>query len=302
VTPTSAPVGNFVVTVGVYNEAGELIKQVQVGNAFSPVQVLTLSTEIINSLSQPLVINYGGPSSASWDGTGQDGNPVSNGQYYVKVDSADPTGNVTSVTQPVLVNRSLAQFTLNIYNESGEIVRHILAFTEDAGGGVAHSVSLSSDVFSPAGGSGPISVLADGKVVGTWDGSADNGTLVSSGTYFISVHELDGKGNESNITQAVVVLGSGSLPNSQVRAVPNVIQGSGGTVFQMVSPQPLSLRVTVYDLAGEKVAVREGSPGGGQVGWDTSGLASGLYLAVVECRTAGGQLARRQILRIAVLR
>jgi flagellar hook assembly protein FlgD len=297
--------GNFTVTVGVYNEAGELIKQVQVGNAFSPVQILILSTQVIDSLSQPLIINYGGATPASWDGTGQNGNPVSNGQYYVKVDSADSSGNVNSVTQPVLVNRSLAQFTLNIYNESGEIVRHILAYTQDAGGGVAHSLSLSSDVFSPDssnGASSSVTVFADGQVVGTWDGSTDNGTLVSSGTYFISVHELDGKGDETNITQTLVVLGSGALPNSQVRAVPNVIRDSSGAVFEVNSPQPLTLKATVYDLAGEKVAVREGAPGAGQVLWDASGAASGLYVALVECRTAGGQLARRQALRVVVLR
>jgi flagellar hook assembly protein FlgD len=287
------------VTVGVYNEAGELIKQVQVGNAFSAVQILVLSTQVIDSLSQPLTINYGGESSVSWDGTGQNGNPVSNGQYYVKVDSEDPSGNITSVTQPVLVNRSLAQVTLNIYNESGEIVRHILATVQDAGGGVAHSLSLSSDVLSP--GSASVTILANGQVIAVWNGSSDNGTLVSSGTYFISAHELDGKGNESNITETLVVLGPGSLPNSQARAVPNVIRGSGGTVFQVASSQPLTLKVTLYDLAGEKVAFRQGSAGAGQVGWDASHSASGLYVAVVEIWTADGQLARRQILRIAVV-
>jgi flagellar hook assembly protein FlgD len=293
--------GNFTVTIGVYNGAGELIKQVQAANAFSAVQVLTLSTQVIDSLSQPLTINYGSGSVVSWDGTGQEGIPVSNGQYYVKVDSEDPSGNVTSVTQPVLVDRSLAQFTLNIYNESGEIVRHILATVQDAGGGVAHSLSLSSDVLSPAGGSASVTILANGQVIATWNGSSDNGTLVSSGTYFISAHELDGKGEEANITQTLVVLGSGSLSQAQARAVPNVIRGAGGTIFQVTSSRPLTLKVTLYDLAGEKVAFRQGSSGSGQVGWDASQSASGLYLAVVEIWTADGQLARRQTLRIAVL-
>ncbi len=290
-------------TVGIYNEAGELIKQVQVGNAFSAVQVLLLSTQVIDSLSQPLTINYGGGSAASWDGTGQNGDPVSNGQYYVKVDSADPSGNVTSVTQPILVNRSLAQFTLNIYNESGEVVRHILAIVQDAGESVAHSLSLSSNVLSPASGgnSAAVTILADGQVIATWNGSSDNGTLVSSGTYFISAHELDGKGNEANITNTIVVLGSGSLPNIQARAVPNLIRGAGGTVFEAASTQALTLKATLYDLAGEKVAFRQGPPGADQVGWDASQASSGIYLAVVEIWTADGQLARRQTLRIAVV-
>ncbi|MGH7739463.1 MAG: hypothetical protein ACREL1_04880, partial [bacterium] len=236
---------------------------------------------------------------------GKDDQPVSNGQYYVKVDSVDALGNVNSVTRPILVQRSLSQITLNVYNEAGEVVRHLLSDTRDAGDGVIHSATLSNSVLSlsPAGGnSSAITFSGDGQVLGFWDGTTDQGAFVEGGTYYFSLREWDGKGNETNLTLPVAVLGSGASTKIEVRALPNIIRGAGGLVFKSFPPQPLTLKATLYDLAGEKVAVENGAPGSGQVGWDASRTASGIYLAAVECRDEKGRMTCRQILKIAVIR
>lgn len=305
VTETLPSPGVYTLTVGIYNEAGELIRQVQAGTSSSAALRLVLSTSAIDSLDQPLTIDDGAAIPAVWDGTGKDGQPVSNGQYYVKVDSADAVGNVNSVTQPILVQRSLSQITLNVYDEAGEIVRHLLSDTRDASDGVVHSAALSNSVLtlSPRGGtSSAITFFGDGRVLGLWDGTTDQGVFVNGGTYYFSLHEWDGKGNETNLTLPVAVLGFGTPAGLEVRALPNVIRGTGGLVFESFPPQPLSLKATLYDLAGEKVAVENGAPGSGQVGWDASRVASGIYLAAVECRDEEGRIARRQILKIAVIR
>ena len=289
--------GAYTVTLGVYNEAGELVDQIQVSNATSAVEILTLSTQVIDSLNQPVTLSDKGATLAAWNGTGTDGQPVSNGQYYVKADSVDSSGGVVSVTQPILVQRSLSNWTLDVYNESGEIVRHLLNQTQDAQAGVIHALSLSASVLSL---SQTVDILSDGKVLALWDGSTDSGNFVSDGTYFVEVHEWNGMGQESNITVSLAVLGS--VPDPKVRAWPNFIQGTGGTVLKVFASPALTLAATFYDLAGEKVAFERGAPGANEVAWQASGLASGLYVAVVECRNSGGQETSRQEIRIAVIR
>jgi flagellar hook assembly protein FlgD len=285
------------VTLGVYNEAGELVDQIKVVNAASAVEVLTLSTQVINGLDQPVTLSDNGGTLGTWNGAGQDGQPVSNGQYYVKAESVDSSGVVISVTQPILVQRSLSHWTLDIYNESGEVVRHLLNATTDPQAGVVHSLSLSTSVFSlPQ----TVDILGDGKVLADWDGSTDSGNFVSDGTYFVTAHEWNGMGEESNITVSLAVLGA--APDAPVRAWPNFIQGTGGTVLKVAASPALTLSATFYDLAAEKVGFEQGPSGANEVLWQPRGLASGLYVAVVECRNSGGQLTSRQEIRIAVIR
>ena len=56
----------------------------------------------------------------------------------------------------------------------------------------------------------------------------------------------------------------------------------------------------LYDPAGELVGKVQGAAGSGQATWDSSGLASGLYLAVVEVTGPAG-FVDRKILQIAIL-
>jgi len=56
-----------------------------------------------------------------------------NGNYYVKVDNIDTFGVVRTTTQEVTVNRSLYKADLTIYNEAGEVVRHLLTYVDDPG-------------------------------------------------------------------------------------------------------------------------------------------------------------------------
>jgi hypothetical protein len=49
------------------------------------------------------------------------------------------------------------------------------------------------------------------------------------------------------------------------------------------------------------VATVAGVPGSGQVTWDASGKASGLYLAVVELLDSSGGNMGRQILKLIVV-
>ncbi len=88
-------------------------------------------------------------------------------------------------------------------------------------------------------------------------------------------------------------------------AWPNLLKGSNGpltTTFHTNSSQNLTLEVSVYTVAGELVAKIQGPSGTNQAAWDASGLASGIYLALVNLTASNGTHLGRQVLKMAVIR
>ena len=305
--------GTYTVRVGVYNEAGELIKTVLVKQFSEPVNSITLeASNVISSLHGQVDIYFEGNYIGTWDGTNSDGQPAENGQYNLKVDSVDASGVDVSTTQPVIVNRSLYKATILIYNEAGEVVRHLYTYVDDPGQQTVGQVTLSTKVIAPSGvatSGTPNTVtitLSNGTVV-TWDGKSDTGSYVTEGQYFVEVHSSDGQGGETIVTTKITVQGQNvGLGLGTLAAEPNVINGKSGTTvvtFTMKnSGMSLSLRASIYTLAGELVKVEQGTAGEpAVVSWDTAGMASGLYLAVVEEQGANGGGIQRQILKILVV-
>jgi flagellar hook assembly protein FlgD len=302
-TPTSTPAG-FTVTIGVYNSAGELIKTLLIHSESIAVKVFSLSpTDTIGSLQQSVTVYVQGQPLAVWDSNGQDGNPVSNGQYYIQIASVDPYGSVTTVTQPVIVNRSYAQVSVDVYNEAGEVVRHLMSQYVPSIESVVHNLTLSTSVIVPGGSPGETQIQVDtGLSIPAWDGDNDAGVAVQSGQYYVAVHTIDGKGGEATLTQAVVVMNS-TQPVKLVLATPNVLRGPEPMFIFTVQNgiTHATLKVHVYDLAGEMVTAFTAVEQNGQVTWLGHRLASGMYLAVIEVSDSDGDVLGRQTLHIIVL-
>ncbi len=90
-----------------------------------------------------------------------------------------------------------------------------------------------------------------------------------------------------------------------VTAWPNILKASSGsmvTTFHTDSSFSLTLNVSIYTIAGELIQVIDGSQGSNQATWNATGLASGVYLAVVEEMDANGGLLSRQTVKIAVIK
>ncbi|HVM33000.1 MAG TPA: hypothetical protein VMU88_07685, partial [bacterium] len=304
VTMTPTPPG-AVVLVGIYNSVGELIEQFPVQNAPAGDFNFSLGPDsVITSLNSPVTLMVGGQPLDSWNGTNADGTPVSNGQYYIKVDRVDG-GEVDSVTQPIVVNRQLAHLTVAVYNEAGEIVAHLLTQVTDATGSALTGVSLSSDVVEPNG-PGPDNqvVVRDshGQVLAVWNGCNDQGQALASGTYFIEVDDQEGAGGNANITQSVAVLSPGTGHGGVILAKPNVAtSGSPLVVFADDDSTNVTLRVGIYDVAGELVQSILGGPGANQASWDTTGKASGVYFARIKSLDSSNHIRDQKTLRILVL-
>jgi uncharacterized repeat protein (TIGR01451 family) len=297
--------GEFTVRIGVYNEAGELVKEILIKQFSEPIENIQIGpTTVINSLNAEAQIYYQGVYIGEWDGSTQNGQPAGNGTYFIKVDNVDASGTVQSVTQPVVVSRVLEQVTIDIFNEAGEVVRHLYSATSDPQGIALDQVDLSANVIEPGSATAPNQVLitANTGVTVSWDGRSDSGAVAQNGTYYIEVSVLSGT-DTAIITKTVVVLGNGSndMPG-KVIALPNVLKSPGTPfLFEMDSSQNYTLSVNLYDVAGELVRKLDHSSQPNQVGGSTDGLASGLYLAEVTLTDSQGLFAGRQILKVLLI-
>jgi hypothetical protein len=235
---------------------------------------------------------------------------ASNGNYYVKVDNIDNMGVDKSTTQPVQVSRSLYKTAVLIYNEAGEVVKHLYLYTDDPGLPGTANIKLSTQTIEPGanlGGGVPSQLtvtLSNGTTL-VWDGTGDSGSYVTSGQYLVEVHTVDGTGGETTFSQPVGVLGGHSDNGvGNVTAWPNVLpanNGSMATTFHSDSTLAETLEVSVYTLAGELVqAPRMGPAAQGWVDFDPSNLASGIYLAVVKLHDSNGGLLGRRTVKVLV--
>ncbi|HJT23687.1 MAG TPA: hypothetical protein VJ873_03880, partial [bacterium] len=297
--------GNYTVKVGVYNEAGELVKIINITQFSQPVNSIALegsnTISTLNGANNAVTVYYGNVPIGVWDGTTSQGQPISNGTYYIKVDNIDNAGVVTSVTQQAVVSRVLAQVTIKIYNEAGEVMRQLYTYTDDLGNALINSVSLSNNVITPdSTGTQPGAVTMvdnQGVTLARWDGRADDGNIVSNGTYYMEFRVSEGNGEQTVIVKTISVIGHTKV--TSVFVEPNVLTEQH-SVATFQAPYGMSMSIRVYDVAGELVAKVQSSPGAGVVTWDASKLASGFYLAVVDLRDGAGHNQGQKILKLSV--
>ncbi len=287
--------GNYQVRIGVYNEAGELVDLLLAPKDFSEaIQSVNMNLNTLTSINDIIQITFHGVVLATWNGTTTGGQEVTNGQYYVKVDNIDPEGVVNTQTQSVLVARHLATVNVNIYNEAGEIVKHLDEVVADAVT-MNTGFTLSTSTFSPGlqgGSSSDLKISLSGGTTVTWDGRGDNGEFLTNGQYTVVVTTVDGQGGNATVSKQVTIYRTSvDLPNGYVSVYPNPYSPKN-------NPPPFitirvggnySVSANIYTVAGELVAKVQSLPGNNYATWDPTtqtlngsyGVASGLYIAVV---------------------
>jgi flagellar hook assembly protein FlgD len=311
---TTQTIGQYSVKIGIYNEAGELVESLPVSQYSQAINSFNLSSGSITEMSgqgSATTVIFSGVPIGSWNGTDASGNPLGNGEYYVKVDSISNMGVDTSVTQPVIVNRNLYKVSVKIYNEAGEAVKTLYVYSSNTVSGTASQLQLSASSIEPT--SGPVTgniptqltiTLNNGMTI-VWDGTSDNGGVVPSGQYFMEASAQNGNGGETVLTAHVLVVSdTANAGMGNILAEPNVLNGLTGYGVAFLSNVPeLTLDYRVYDTAGELVTRRTpGNAGSSSANWDATGLASGLYFAVVDATNAQGGLIGYKILKIVVIR
>ncbi|HJT24088.1 MAG TPA: hypothetical protein VJ873_05895, partial [bacterium] len=306
-------IGNFTVKIDVYNEAGEVVKQIYMQQLSQPINNFTIqSTDSITSLNganDAVTLFYQGSPIAIWDGTVASGDPATNGAYYIKVDNIDNTGAITSTTQQVTVSRALSKSTILIYNEAGEEVKNLVTYFDDPAGTLqASQVQLSTPIIAPGASTGAVPnrlviTLAGGTTV-VWNGANNNGVYVQNGQYFLEVHTDSGNGSQTTVIKQISVDGRSIVSGlGTVTAAPNfVVPGSGPVTFHDNSATSFRMKVNLYTTDGELVRTITGDNGSNPPLLPTDRLASGLYIAVVELQNPNGSGAMgRQTLKIVIL-
>jgi uncharacterized repeat protein (TIGR01451 family) len=310
-------VGNYTLILAVYNSAGEVIKRFPVQVFSQPISGITLETSNrITTLQGPgssIEVLYDGYLIGTWDGTNNQNQPVSNGTYIIQASSTSPNGTVTNVDQQAVVNRALDTLSASVYNSAGEVVRNLYTQVSDSTDLSLTDVVLLSNVIRPASSSSSNSTgisSAAAIVVQTsglpmtlvWDGSDNGNSYVSPGIYTVAVHWDDGPGHTQTITREITVLPF-SVSGFAV-ARPNILNSMNGftTTFDAAGIwNAYVTQVQVYTLAGEHIKTLTSPSGFPIVSWNASGLASGIYIAVVSTQDSGGVLLSVQHLKILAL-
>lgn len=289
------------IQVAVYNSAGELVKTLLVQSFDQVITSFQLSSSALTDQIASTAVSILGTAVASWDGTTQNGNLVTNGQYFLKVQSTDPSGVVTSLTQTVSVNRTLSTLTVAVYNEAGELVKHLYQAVVAASSNTIQSLNLSSNTVVAGGpaSASPVTIqvaLPNGGTTVVWDGTNDQGAALTNGQYFVEASWANTQGKEVATQQVWVQDAQRGMAPGHLVVAPNSLTGGHPTaVFTVASLQGITLKIRVYDVAGELVGTVQGADGTGTAEWNSAGHASGLYIAVVEFYGTEGLLARQTL-------
>jgi len=250
-----------------------------------------------------------GALSVVWEGGNDDGQWVGGGMYYLKVETKDSFGKVTTYTREISVVDARPQQFLTIYNSAGERVRRI----ELPAGTLYSELKLSEQAFAMEAQAGPSNgyklELRSAAGVSSqveWDGLTDQGARVRGGSYSVVLVSKQGISESKVVTRSFIVLDAGAddpLKNSV--AAPNPLKGQDRELQISYAPAAMSSgqRVTaeLYTLSGERVASGSDSTGMGRLVLGLPQLSSGVYFVRLQLMS-GMQSEKSKTLKISIVR
>jgi hypothetical protein len=324
--------------VAVYNSAGEVVKTIaRVGaNSQMTSAELTIGGVITtNMVSGEGTFNLylagvetkdtqgSGGTNFSWSGDNDQSQFIGPGAYYLKVEETDPYGHVVTITKDISVIDGREYVELNIYNAAGELIRKQRQYGLNYSG-YALNIDVPDLISIDPAGNNSISIKYTGNAsdVLAWDGRTGAGMTVSNGIYEIQIIVKDDIRGMVSASKTVTVLGAAKAFLGKLSIVPNPLTQSdfdslggveirwdfGAPAWQPNYPLavPGTVRIMILDAAGGLVRELTGNLAAGTINWDTktpSGrpVAGGVYIVVVEARSASGYLERK-MQKIAIIR
>ncbi|MES2202349.1 MAG: hypothetical protein V4498_08870 [candidate division FCPU426 bacterium] len=305
ISPTFTPSAPFVVSIKVFNSAGELVALLY---SALPLYGQLSGVDVLQAVFDPDGVNQGvlhlqGPDlTIAWDGSGQGGQKVQSGSYLVLVQQTDPMGAVSSWTAPLSVIRSESGVELEVFNSAGELVWH--RSVPLAGGSARMDLSSNRLVL----GTSPFSSL---KIVYgsgaadfvAWDGTNSAGSQVATGTYLVQMTQKDRQGAKQYFSKTVVVIRIQTQAFDRAIAWPNPA-GPLDTILHIRLEGAQAGSVAwgeVYNLSGLRVASLPAGDAATGLSWSIPGsLAGGIYLARVSAQTGQGLKTSRSLKFVVV--
>jgi flagellar hook assembly protein FlgD len=196
--------------------------------------------------------------------------------------------------------------TVKILDSTGRLVMTVF----DAHAGQPADIRLNQDPFK-VDGTNSLGLFSSGHDWATaWDGRDKDGTLVQAGIYFVQARWQKDGIEEVRTKSLEVILTAKGLTDSMVLA-PNPA-GSGKTPDEVsLFWRPLaagqSVRVEIYNVAGEAVRQFEVDGSLGRLKWDLKApsgqpAANGIYIVRVGVLSSTRELLDRRILKLGILR
>jgi len=328
ITATSQPY-QYLLNIGIYNEAGELVKSITVTASSGVPQSMILesggnSTNVVAGGSNiPLNIDLPGVLTAGqkgssfsypWYGTNDAGQSVANGVYYIRETTTDQFGNTDVITKPVTVINESQYAMLNIYNSAGELVNS-MEEPYDGTGQILLDIASGANnnsayvVGNPA---FPITIkYSSDEPPVTWYGKNSQGDYLDSGVYEVQLIIKTNQVTDQKMSQTITLLNQGVTNDmlAGIKAYPNpyastdksipmtfswIYNGNGGTI-----------KIKIYNIAGELVRTLAGNLSDGSIAWDmkTPGgqtVSNGTYICIVEGVDGSGS-RKTKVVKIAAV-
>lgn len=312
-------------TINVYNEAGELVKAITNTVVPSDPQSMELllngsqTTLMEPGSGNPLTIMLpginpvqnpkGGVSYASfqWDGTNSAGQDVANGVYYIQETATDPYGHTTSITKTITAINTALYVQVNIYNSAGELVDTI----KSAYDGVSwlmlniENNSSNGNAYLVGNGNATMTIQYTASNSMTWYGKNAQGDYVASGVYEIQLVAMTAQGLDVVASKTVTLLNEGTQDVLiKLKSYPNPYPGGITTPLTFSwQARAGTIRIKIYNIAGELVRIIAGDLGTGSITWDLKSaggqsVSCGTYVCVVEGTDSMGD-KETKILKLA---
>ncbi len=314
-TPTitlTLPPFPYIIRISIYNEAGEVVRELVVERASDVVGEIKLTSggEEINTITNknlleinlpgvetPQTIGQGG-SVFIWDAKNDRGQVVKQGVYYIKVEEKDGYGHTNVLIKDIQVMKEEQYVEVRIFNSAGELVKVI----REEKAQIPENIILGVENIIPIEKEGSDIIISYGGEPGAnvkWDGRNEKGEVVSSGTYEVQIITKTEQGLKVQASKTVIILNEGKEFMKEIKVQPNPVEKSKVNKVKIgwESEGEGKVSIYIYNIAGELVRKIEGRLEAGGIEWDLktgSGavVSQGNYIMVIEGISKGGYVNR----------
>ena len=317
ITPTM-PVVPFVIKLGLYNEAGELVGYIgTVGSEKSCTGIdMLLAGKSANTVlsGSNVTISLAGtqvPGGAagdmdalSWHVDSAAAQEIATGAYIIKAEQKDMYDHVIVVTKSITIIKSEEYVEMKIFNSAGELVNTYRQYVS-VDDKFLSAMSLETKSSYIVGANKKAEVGYASGMYFEWDGRNAHGILVESGVYEIQITGKTASGQSMVASKTVTVISENTEKLfEEASSYPNPVKVNETVNFVWHSLSTGRMTVRIYNISGEKIATVAGMINSGKITWngktshgDTA--ATGVYVCMLEAISDDGRIYREKV-KIAV--